>query len=117
MRIRRREFLKAAGVAALGPAFAQDPSGTIVNDIHSQLNATRIRRLVDVDSMRALQAAVRGATAERAGICIAGGRHAMGGQQFATGTTLWTCGAIQRFSASIPAAASSKSSPASCGRR
>ena len=88
MRIRRREFLKAAGVAALSPAFAQAPPGTIVNDIHSQLNATRVRRLVEVDSMRTLQAAVRSATAERAGICIAGGRHAMGGQQFASGTTL-----------------------------
>src|SRR5215211_4753760 len=88
MRIRRREFLKAAGVAALSPAFAQQPAGTLVNDIHSQLNATRVRRLVEVDSMRALQAAIRSATAERAGICIAGGRHAMGGQQFASGTTL-----------------------------
>jgi FAD/FMN-containing dehydrogenase len=91
MRIHRREFLRAAGIAALRPtwpALAQEPSGAIVNDIHSQLNATRVRRLVDVDSMKALQAAVRSAAAERTGICIAGGRHAMGGQQFASGTTM-----------------------------
>ena len=91
MRIHRREFLRAAGVAALGPswpAFAQEASGTIVNDIHSQLNATRIRRVVEVDSLKGLQAAVRSAAAEQTGICIAGGRHAMGGQQFASGTTM-----------------------------
>ena len=91
MRIHRREFLRAAGVAALKPSwptFAQEASGTIVNDIHSQLNATRVRRVVEVDSMKGLQAAVRSAAAEQTGICIAGGRHAMGGQQFASGTTM-----------------------------
>ena len=91
MRIHRREFLRAAGVAALGPGwptFAQEASGTIVNDIHSQLNATRVRRVVEVDSLKGLQAAVRSAAAEQTGICIAGGRHAMGGQQFASGATM-----------------------------
>ena len=87
----RRDFLKAAGLIALAPAWsssAQNASGTLVNDIHSQLNLTRVRRIVDVDSVAALQAAVRGAAAERASICVAGGRHAMGGQQFAADATL-----------------------------
>ena len=65
----RRDFLKAAGLVALGPAWpaaAQDASGTLVNDIHSQLNPTRVRGIVDVDSVTALQDAVRTAAAERA---------------------------------------------------
>ena len=91
MSIHRRDFLKAAGLAALGPAWpaiAPDAAGTLVNDIHSQLNPTRVARVVPIDSVEALQAAVRRAAADRAGICIAGGRHAMGGQQFAAGATL-----------------------------
>jgi FAD/FMN-containing dehydrogenase len=91
MRVHRRDFLKAAGVVALGPpwpAMAQDASGTLVNDIHSQLNSTRVARVVRIDSVKALQDAVRRAADDRAGICVAGGRHAMGGQQFAAGATM-----------------------------
>ena len=91
MSIHRRDFLKAAGLAALGPAWpatAPDGAGTLVNDVHSQLNSTRVARVIPIDSVEALQAAVRRAAADRAGICIAGGRHAMGGQQFAAGATM-----------------------------
>jgi FAD/FMN-containing dehydrogenase len=91
MRIHRRDFLRAAGFVALGPAWpasAQEPSGTLVNDIHSQLNSTRVARIVPIDSAQALQDVVRRAAADRTGVCIAGGRHAMGGQQFAAGETL-----------------------------
>src|SRR5262245_47309641 len=91
MRIRRREFLKVAGLASVVPpwaAEAQNPPGTLVNDIHSQLNETRVRRIVDVDSLSSLQEAVRRAAGERASVCIAGGRHAMGGQQFATNAVM-----------------------------
>jgi FAD/FMN-containing dehydrogenase len=51
----------------------------IVNDIHSELNETVVADLVPVDSLEAIQAAIRGATTP---VAIAGGRHAMGGQQF-----------------------------------
>jgi FAD/FMN-containing dehydrogenase len=91
MGIHRRDFLKAAGLVAIGPAWpaiAPDVAGTLVNDIHSQLNSTRVARIVPIDSVKALQGAVRRAAADRTGICIAGGRHAMGGQQFAAGGTL-----------------------------
>jgi FAD/FMN-containing dehydrogenase len=91
MRLHRRDFLKAAGLVAVAPAWpamAPDAPGTLVNDIHSQLNATRVARIVPVDSMKALQDAVRQASSDRSSICIAGGRHAMGGQQFAAGATL-----------------------------
>ena len=60
----------------------------MVNDIHSQLNATTVRRIAEPDSVGALQAAVREARSEGAAVSIAGGRHAMGGQQFGTDTVL-----------------------------
>lgn len=56
----------------------------VVNDIHSQLNETRVRRICEPDSMEALQSLVRRARAEGRAVSIAGGRHAMGGQQFAS---------------------------------
>ena len=87
----RRDFLKAAGLVAFGPAWpaaAQDASGTLVNDIHSQLNPIRVSSIVDIDSVTSLQDAVRKAAAEGSSVCVAGGRHAMGGQQFAAGATL-----------------------------
>jgi FAD/FMN-containing dehydrogenase len=57
----------------------------IINDVHSRLNPTRPAALLPVSSLHALRAAVSGAH-ER--ISVAGGRHAMGGQQFATGGTV-----------------------------
>ena len=54
----------------------------VVNDVHARLNATRVRAVVDVRSVADARAAIRGAVPNEA-ICIAGGRHAMGGQQFA----------------------------------
>ncbi len=58
----------------------------IVNDVHSHLNATRPGRVVRVDSLGALRAAVIDARGSR--VSVAGGRHAMGGQQFASGGTV-----------------------------
>ncbi len=62
--------------------------GIDVNDIHSQLNPTTVDRIVPVDSLEAIQAAIAAAQDERKSISIAGGRHAMGGQQFGSGTIL-----------------------------
>lgn len=58
----------------------------IVNDIHSRLNPTRPGRLVRVDSLNSLRAAVIDTRGGR--LSIAGGRHAMGGQQFTSGGTV-----------------------------
>ena len=63
-------------------------SSAIVNDVHSQLNETTVSRVVPVESVSELQQAVRSAAATGQQISIAGGRHAMGGQQFGTGTVL-----------------------------
>ncbi len=88
MALDRRTFLKTTGVMALAPAWsAQSPitaNGLFVNDIHSQLNLTRVLEVVPVDSTRALQRAIRRAAGAGRGVCIAGGRHAMGAQQFAS---------------------------------
>jgi FAD/FMN-containing dehydrogenase len=56
--------------------------------VHSQLNATRVTRIVSVDSLETIRNTI--AQARRSGkvISIAGGRHAMGGQQFATDAVL-----------------------------
>jgi FAD/FMN-containing dehydrogenase len=84
--IDRREFLKIAGLTATWPcagAWAQ-PSGVIVNDLHSQLNPTRVNRVVEPDSLDAVRAAIAAAKREDRAVCIAGGRHAMGAQAFAT---------------------------------
>lgn len=52
-----------------------------VNDIHSQLNDTAVAEVVAVDSLEAIQRAIG---ASELPVAVAGGRHAMGGQQFCT---------------------------------
>jgi FAD/FMN-containing dehydrogenase len=56
-----------------------------VNDIHSQLNETRVHSIQRPHSINALRAAIRVAGAECRHLSVAGGRHAMGGQQFVSG--------------------------------
>lgn len=95
--LNRRDFLKVAATAALAPAscvtLPRDAGrGVLVNDIHSQLNATRVAAVRSPRSMNELQQIVRGARE----ICVAGGRHAMGGQQFAGNATLVDMNAMNR---------------------
>ena len=63
-------------------------SGLLVNDIHSQLNATRVARVLEPRGLDALVEVVRAARAAGAQLSLCGGRHAMGGQQFGTDTWL-----------------------------
>jgi len=56
-----------------------------VNDVHSQLNESELAKVVAVDSLDAIRAAVAGTDLP---VAIAGGRHAMGGQQFCAGGLL-----------------------------
>lgn len=62
--------------------------GVRVNDLHSELNPTEMAEAVAVDSLASIRDAV--ARAHRAGIplSVAGGRYAMGGQQFCAGGLL-----------------------------
>ncbi len=96
----RRQFLTGSAALAwwsAGCARRFPESGpTLVNDIHSRLNPTWVHRVIRPDSLNALQAVVRGARAEGRGVSIAGGRHAAGGQQFASGAVLVDMGAMNR---------------------
>src|SRR5258706_8303365 len=61
---------------------------TIVNDVHSRLNPTRVIGIVRPRDITELQAAVRDAAVKGVRVSICGGRHAMGGQQFGSDTIL-----------------------------
>ena len=113
-RITRREFLKTSSAAATALPLAgcvayrmqvQSPNASSiplipstleVNDIHSQLNAATVRAITQPSSVDAVRTAVLAARASGQAICIAGGRHAMGGQQFADGGVLIDTRALNR---------------------
>ena len=94
--MKRREFFHRTGVAWATLSLGQHPRlwanrttrDVLVNDIHSQLNATRVHGIERPTSIEALQSIVRSCKRESRAISIAGSRHAMGGQQFGDQTTL-----------------------------
>jgi len=61
---------------------------TVVNDVHSRLNETTVAEVVLVDSPESIGTALDRARAAGRPVSIAGGRHAMGGQQFCAGGIL-----------------------------
>jgi FAD/FMN-containing dehydrogenase len=73
---------------ASSPRWAADSGGTIVNDIHAQLNATHVESIAKPVTIPEIQAVVRKARRQNKAISITGGRHAMGGQQFGADTVL-----------------------------
>ena len=62
-------------------------SGTLVDEIHSQLNATQVAAIVKPRDVDALIAAIGRARSAGRPVSMAGCRHAMGGQQFGPGTS------------------------------
>src|SRR5687767_11249634 len=84
----RREFLASSLAFALCPYAQQvaEAAPVFLNDIHSQLNRTRVDRVLTPSTVAEVQAAVRLARTRGKGISVGGGRHAMGGQQFGTDT-------------------------------
>src|ERR1700732_2088540 len=89
--ISRREFVAgstALVVASSARRLAPEPESILVNDIHSQLNSTRVRGISQPRSLEDVQSIVRTARKHRKVISVAGGRHAMGGQQFGSDTLL-----------------------------
>lgn len=58
----------------------------ILNDVHSRLNPTAVRRIARPRTTAELTELVLEARADGWRISVAGGRHAMGGQQFADGS-------------------------------
>ncbi|MCY3544667.1 MAG: FAD-binding oxidoreductase [Chloroflexi bacterium] len=69
----------------------------IVNDVHSQLNETAMRGVVRPGSAAELQRVVAAARNEGGSLSVAGGRHAMGGQQFLDGGTLLDMRGLNRI--------------------
>ena len=95
--ISRREFLELAakaGIATVVPGCTphlpaeSSISGVTVDDVHSHLNRTMVHDVARPESIEAAASVVRGARREGRAVSIAGGRHAMGGQQFAANATL-----------------------------
>src|SRR5207247_9917704 len=88
----RREFLEvgattgaAIALAPYGCAGDRSAAGVVVNDIHSQLKATRVPRVVQPPSVDAVVQLVQSARQEGRTLSIAGGRPAMGGHQLGSG--------------------------------
>jgi len=90
--ISRREFMTSSLTFAVASIASRrlelEPQSTLVNDIHSQLNSTRVLGISQPRSLEDVQNIVRAARKDQKLISIAGGRHAMGGQQFGTDTQL-----------------------------
>jgi FAD/FMN-containing dehydrogenase len=83
--VTRREFIRTAALFALAPhVFAEREKEIWVNDVHSQLNRTRVRELLRPHTRDELAEIVRSASRKGVPISVSGCRHSMGGQQFAT---------------------------------
>lgn len=59
-----------------------------VNDIHSELNISRVKEIVSIDSLQAIRTGIERSHVLGLPAAIAGGRYAMGGQQFCDGGLL-----------------------------
>jgi FAD/FMN-containing dehydrogenase len=90
--ISRRAFLASSVALAVGSrasrGLAPESESVLVNDIHSQLNSTRVLGISQPRSLEDVKNIVRTARKDRKVISVAGGRHAMGGQQFGTNSLL-----------------------------
>src|SRR5437867_9057735 len=83
--VTRREFIRTAALFALAPhVFAEREKEIWVNDVHSQLNRTRIRELLRPRTRDEFVEIVRSASRQGLPISVSGCRHSMGAQQFAT---------------------------------
>src|SRR6184192_716920 len=79
----RREFIRTAALFALAPHLSAEQE-IWVNDVHSQLNRTRVRTLLTPRTRDELAEIARSASRKGLPISVSGCRHSMGGQQFAT---------------------------------
>jgi FAD/FMN-containing dehydrogenase len=90
--ISRREFIAGSVALAVASSASGKPVPALepvfVNDVHSQLNSTRVLEVLEPRSLEDVQSVIRTARRDRKAISFAGGRHAMGGQEFGTDTLL-----------------------------
>lgn len=112
----RRNFLKGSLVSGAGlwlggcaaekrplsalPARDTPPAPTLtgikVNDIHSQLNPAFVSEVLNPTSIEECRDILRAARQAGKAISVAGGRHSMGGQQFADGSVLIDTRSLKR---------------------
>ncbi len=90
MLVNNPEWAYNIGMVTLRAAVAKEQW---VNDVHSRLNPTRVAQIFVPDSAAAVRQIVKQAQSAGQFLSVAGGRHAMGGQQFGTGT--WLCDMTQ----------------------
>ncbi len=85
----RRDIIRYGALALFSrSARAAEEPGTEVNDVHAQLNCTRVAYVVRPRSVPDLREAILRARDEGLPVAISGSRHSMGGQQFGTGMAL-----------------------------
>src|SRR5688572_5697544 len=87
----RLAVVLVAAIFATAAACAERPAapgGVAVNDVQSQINSTVVSRVETPGSIEEIQAIVKSAGVAGLAVSITGGRHAMGGQQFGSGTVL-----------------------------
>ncbi|MFQ3671357.1 MAG: FAD-binding protein [Verrucomicrobiia bacterium] len=86
----RRTFCRRVAGGVLGGLVVgcsrRGPEMVEVNDVHSRLTATEVRRVLTPRSHDELVRVLRRALHHNAGLSVAGGRHSMGRQAFGTGT-------------------------------
>jgi len=105
MRISRRKFLSSGFMSGAALCFSgclikkppqftdvvlpsRLPTGLRVNDIHSQLNSAQVREIAVPASIDECRGIIQNARKSGKVISVAGGRHSMGGQQFADDSLL-----------------------------
>ncbi|MFN0132809.1 MAG: FAD-binding oxidoreductase [Phycisphaerales bacterium] len=69
-------------------AAPRSSSPELVNDVHAAMNATRVARVCAPRSTDEVAALLAATHADGESVAVCGGRHAMGGQQFASGALL-----------------------------
>ena len=84
----RREFIAASVALTASPSLLSQSDLLVVNDVHSQLNSTHVLEILHPQSIAAVRAIIHRARKQGKCISVAGGRHAMGGQQFGSDTLL-----------------------------
>ncbi|HEY2170313.1 MAG TPA: FAD-binding protein, partial [Candidatus Angelobacter sp.] len=86
--------LSALSTPDISPAPAL--TGIKVNDIHSQLNSALVSEVQNPTSIDQCRDILQAARQAGKAISVAGGRHSMGGQQFADGSVLIDTRSLKR---------------------
>ncbi len=90
------QYLTGSRASGLSLKAGEKVPSRQVNDVHSQLNLTAVDSIVRPNSVDEIQRVVERARRDGKAISIAGARHAMGAQQFGTGTVLIDMTAMHR---------------------